>query len=141
MLVLLLASKAATTGVVGLPLRATAAGRGTAPTPALLWDPTCPPSLAPAPQVAALRGDMEGKARQLQGLQADMKALQADAESRLGACEKQLAACQDRVVALKQEAEAERQRASKASRSDCSLPAGPAPSWPSLPADASVAAC
>ncbi len=41
-------------------------------------------------QVASLRGELEGKARQLQGLEADMKSAQADAESKLGACEKQV---------------------------------------------------
>lgn len=65
------------------------------------------------PQVAALRGELEGKVAALQGLQAGMKALQGDAEAKLAACEAQLLGCKERTAHLAAEAEAERQRAAK----------------------------
>ncbi|PRW58913.1 hypothetical protein C2E21_2665 [Chlorella sorokiniana] len=65
-------------------------------------------------EVLALRGELESKARALQGLQADMKGLQADAESKLATCEKQLLGCKERISGLSAELEAERGRAAKA---------------------------
>lgn len=80
---------------------------------AVLWTAGITSKPPRMPQVAALRGQLEGKARALQGLQADMKALQADAEAKMGACEAQLLACKQRTVALSAEVEAERARAAK----------------------------
>jgi len=41
-------------------------------------------------QISMLRGELEGKARQVQNLQADIKSVQSEAEARLSACEKQV---------------------------------------------------
>jgi hypothetical protein len=64
-------------------------------------------------QVASLRSDLEGKARQLQSLQAEMKALQAEADGALKGCRAQLAASQERAAALQRELGDERTRAAK----------------------------
>lgn len=67
-------------------------------------------------QVGVLRGELEAKARLLQGLAGDMKALQADAEEKLSNCERQVVAGKDRLAAAKLELESERQRAAKVRR-------------------------
>jgi hypothetical protein len=77
-------------------------------------------------QVAALQGELEGKARQLQAAQAELKALRADAEGKVGACEAQLAG-------LRRDLEAERQRAGKVSWLEAGGAAKPVPPHPTSP--------